>query len=101
MKNMTFWSPIDTRMHVQESCYAFERETSDLFINNLFKSQAVFVSREEEYLQVLTEKKEFSWEKAYQEYINIKSKPLVKPFYERFQEEQAQQEREEKERIER
>jgi hypothetical protein len=47
------------------------------------------VNREEECLQVLTERKEYSWENAYQEYISRKNRPPLRPFYERFEEEQA------------
>lgn len=57
MKYMSYWSPIDNQVHNHESCYVFQREISDLLINNLFKSQAIMVEREEEYLPVITEKK--------------------------------------------
>ena len=33
----------------------------DLFMNHLFKSKAIMVDREEEYLPVITQKKEYSW----------------------------------------
>ena len=68
MKKMYYWSPLDQVQHTQEVCYVFERELSDLFINHLFRSQAVMVEREEEYLPVVTQNKEYSWNDAYQEY---------------------------------
>lgn len=43
-------------------------------INSLFKSQAIMVEREEEYLPVITEKQEHSWESAYREYLAKKDK---------------------------
>lgn len=66
---------------------------SDLLINNLFKSQAVLVEREEEYLPVVTEKKEYSWENAHKEYTNKRNRGPLRPFYERFEEEQKAKEK--------
>jgi hypothetical protein len=79
MKYMDYWSPIDRQWHHHESCYVFEREISDLLINSLFKSQAVMVEREEEYLPVITEKQEHSWETAYREYAAKKDKIASQP----------------------
>jgi len=45
MKYMTYWSPVDSSEHTNEACYVFEREISDLLINNLFKSKAIMVER--------------------------------------------------------
>lgn len=66
MKHMSYWSPVDESEHTNEACYVFEREISDLLINNLFKSKAIMVEREEEYLPVITQKKEYSWKDAYE-----------------------------------
>jgi hypothetical protein len=81
---MSYWSPVDSSEHTNEACYVFEREISDLLINNLFKSKAIMVEREEEYLPVITEKKEkeYSWKHAYEEYKQKKAKLNKRPFYE-------------------
>lgn len=43
------------------------------------------VDRDEEYLPVITENKEFSWRDAYKEYRRKLDKNLLVPFYERIQ----------------
>lgn len=73
----------------------FEREVSDLFVNNLFKCRAVLVEREEEYWPVVSEKKEYCWEKAYEDYNKKKARGPLKPFYERYEEELKAKQREE------
>ena len=45
MKTVSYWSPVDSQQHTNESCYVFEKELSDLFVNHLFSSRAVMVDR--------------------------------------------------------
>jgi UDP-N-acetylglucosamine pyrophosphorylase len=85
MKPMNYWSPIETQQHTKEACYVFERELSDLFINSLFRSQAIMVEREEEYFPVIPSESKYSWKLAYEEYKS-KSKHFTVPFYERSRE---------------
>jgi len=56
-----------------------------LFVNHLFKSKAVMVDREEEYLPVITQKKEYNWKNGYKEYIKKMESGWSKPFYQKFQ----------------
>jgi hypothetical protein len=43
------------------------------------------VDRDEEYLPVITENKEYNWRDAYKEYQRKLSKNVLLPFYERVQ----------------
>jgi hypothetical protein len=84
IKQMTYWSPSDAGFRKDEACYVFDKDLSDLFINNLFKSKGIMVDREEEYLPVLTERDEYSWRTAYKDLLH-KTEKLKVPFYDRIQ----------------
>ena len=65
VRQMDYWSPTEDKIRKNESCYIFDKDLSDLLLNNLFKSKGIMVERQEEYLPVVTEKDEYSWKNAY------------------------------------
>jgi hypothetical protein len=47
LKQMTYWNPLDQKIRENEVCYVFDKDLSDLLLNNLFKSKGIMVEREE------------------------------------------------------